>query len=94
MSGNEATGAVCKISSIEHHLAAFLPYSASNSLSLQAHEEAMTRAKELLKMPPVLPERTPRGEVIERDERLVGATKFRMIFTDITHHKESKVRCK
>jgi len=54
----------------------------------------MTLAKELLKMPPVLPERTPRGEVIERDERLVGATKFRMIFTDITHHKENKVRCK
>ena len=64
---------------------------ASNYLFLQAHEESVSLAKELLKMPPILPERTPRGEVIERDDRLAGATKLRMIFTDITHHKENKV---
>ena len=43
-------------------------------------------------MPPVLPERAPRGKVIERDDRLKGAIQHTMIFTDITHHKEDNVR--
>ena len=60
--------------------------------SSQVHAEAVSLARELLKMPPILPERTPRGEVIERDDRLKGAIQHKMIFTDITHHKEDNVR--
>lgn len=56
------------------------------------HAETVSLARELLKMPPVLPERAPRGEVIERDDKLAGAIQHKMIFTDITHHKEDKVR--
>lgn len=41
-------------------------------------------------MPPVLPERAPRGEVIERDDKLAGAIQHKIIFTDITNHKINK----
>ena len=56
------------------------------------HAEAVSLARELLKMPPVLPERAPREEVIERDDRLAAAIQHKMIFTDITHHKEDNGR--
>lgn len=42
-------------------------------------------------MPPVLPEREPKGAVIEVDKGLVEATKHRMIFTDTTQHIDDKV---
>lgn len=45
----------------------------------------------MLRMPPVVDERPPRGEVVEKDENLSGAVKNRVIFTDTTHHKEDKV---
>lgn len=43
-------------------------------------------------MPPVLPERSPKGAVIEVDEGLVEAVKHRVIFTDTTQHIDDKVR--
>ena len=42
-------------------------------------------------MPPVLPEREPKGAVIKVDKGLVKATKHRMIFTDTTQHMDDKV---
>ena len=60
--------------------------------ALQAHAESVAEAKRLLQMPPVLPERSPRGQIIEVDEKLAGAIKNRFIFTETTHHKDDKVR--
>lgn len=42
-------------------------------------------------MPPVLPEREPKGAMIEVDKGLVEATKHRMIFTDTTQHMDDTV---
>ena len=45
----------------------------------------------MLKAPPILPKRTPCGEVIEVDENLAGAVSHRMIFTETSQHKDNKV---
>ena len=42
-------------------------------------------------MPPVLPEREPRGAVIEKDEKLDQAIKQCYVFTDTTQHMDDKV---
>ena len=42
-------------------------------------------------MPPVLPEREPKGAVIEKDEKLDKAIKQRYVFTDTTQHMDDKV---
>ena len=59
--------------------------------ALQVQLKAKQTAKRLLKMPPVLPVRSPKDEVLERDEKLEGATEHTMIFTDTTHHKLNRV---
>ena len=59
--------------------------------NLQAHRECVDEAKHMLQMPPVLVERSPRGAVIEVDEKLAEAIETRVIFTDTTQHKEDKV---
>ena len=43
-------------------------------------------------MPPVVPERSPTGEVIEDDERLDKASEHKIIFTDTSQHKENRVK--
>ena len=58
---------------------------------LQAHAEVIQKARELLRMPPVLPERSSRGEVIESDQQLEGYVDSKMVFTDVSEHKENKV---
>ena len=58
---------------------------------LQAHAETVKKARQLLEMPPVLEERAPWGEVIEKDERLAGYVDNKMIFTDISTPKEHRV---
>ena len=58
---------------------------------LQAHAECVAEAKRLLRMPPILPERPPRGALIEVDDKLACAVKHRVIFTDTTQHKEDEV---
>ena len=58
---------------------------------LQAHTECVERAKELLRMPPVLPERKSKGAAIEKDEKLDKAIQHRFVFTDTTQHMDDKV---
>ena len=48
----------------------------------------------MLQTPPILPERTPCGEVIEVDENLAGAISHRMIFTETSQFKENQVYTK
>ena len=57
----------------------------------QAQTEAVDRAKVMLQPPPILPQRTANGEVIEVDEKLAGATTHRMIFTETSQHKDNQV---
>ena len=42
-------------------------------------------------MPPVLPEREARGEVIDRDKRLDKYLDHKMVFTETTQHMDNKV---
>jgi hypothetical protein len=59
--------------------------------SLQVQEQTQNRAREMLQPPPILPERTPCGEVMEVDEDLTGVTSHRIIFTETSQHKENQV---
>lgn len=61
---------------------------------LQAHTECVERAKELLRMPPVLPERKSKGAAIEKDEKLDKAIDHQFVFTDTTQHMDDKVNIK
>lgn len=45
----------------------------------------------MLESPPVLPERTECGKIIEVNEDLAGATFHRVIFTDTSQHKDNHV---
>ena len=42
-------------------------------------------------MPPVLPEREPKGATIEVDEGLSGVIDHPMVFTETTQHMDDKV---
>lgn len=52
----------------------------------------MSEAKKLLQMTPVVPEREWRGETLKQDPELEGFLDNRMVFTDISMNKESRVR--
>lgn len=52
----------------------------------------MSEAENLLQMTPVVSERTWRGETLKYDQELEGFLDHRMVFTDISMNKESRVR--
>lgn len=52
----------------------------------------MSEAENLLQMTPVVSERVWRGETLIYDQELEGFLDHRMVFTDISMNKESRVR--
>lgn len=52
----------------------------------------MSEAENLLQMTPVVSQRTWRGETLKYDQELEGFLDHRMVFTDISMNKESRVR--
>ena len=58
---------------------------------LQLHSDTIERAKKLLKMPPVLPEREERGKELQVDPRLNRFDDYNWVFVDISMGKEDKV---
>lgn len=68
-------------------------YRLMNKAQLEkAHTETLQRARELLRMPPILPPREPKEEVLEENSRLAGLLDYKIVFTDVTQHKEHKSR--
>ena len=59
---------------------------------MQAHARAVSEAKQLLQMTPILPEREPKGATLRNDKDLEGFLENHMIFTDISTKEENKVR--
>lgn len=60
-------------------------------MSTQAIEFAKEKAKKLLKMPPVLPERKPIVDVLSDDKFLDGMDTAKYVFTDITYNIPHRV---
>ncbi|KAM6442981.1 small ribosomal subunit protein mS22 [Liasis olivaceus] len=57
----------------------------------KASEQALEKAKECLKMPPVLNEREPIDDVLSEDKILDGSELYKYVFTDLTYdipHRE------
>lgn len=54
--------------------------------------KAEEQAKQLLKMPPVLPERKPINEVLSEDQMLEGMDTANYVFTDINFNVPHRVR--
>ena len=52
----------------------------------------MKKAKNLLKMAPVLPEREEKGQVKDRDPRIDRFDDSKWLFTDISMGREDKVQ--
>ena len=53
---------------------------------------ATEKAKKLLQMPPVLPERRPISDVLSEDKMLEGMDTAKYVFTDITYDIPHRVR--
>lgn len=58
----------------------------------RAKEDAYHNAKALLQMPPVMEANTESPSVLARDEELVGYTKFKIMFVDITPGHTDRTR--
>ena len=57
----------------------------------QSQMETVQRARELLKMPPVLPQRKEKGELIQDDTKLAGLEDTNVVFTDISQTESNSV---
>lgn len=58
----------------------------------KAQLETTQRARELLKMPPVLPQRKERGALIQGDAKLAGLEDCNVVFTDISQSEVNSSR--
>lgn len=53
--------------------------------------ESIQRARELLKLPPILPQRKEKGELIHGDAKLAGLEDCNVVFTDISQTENNSV---
>ncbi|KAL5471361.1 hypothetical protein EMCRGX_G029472 [Ephydatia muelleri] len=58
----------------------------------KAQMETVERARELLQMPPVLPQRKEKGELIQGDAKLAGLEDTNVVFTDISQTESNSSR--
>ena len=58
---------------------------------IQAHTEAVSMAKQLLQMTPVLTERAERGHSLKHDQELDGYLDHSILFTDISTNEDNRV---
>lgn len=61
------------------------------TIYFQAMELATEKAKKLLQMPPVLPERKPISDILSVDKILDGMDTAKYVFTDITYNIPDRV---
>ena len=59
--------------------------------TLQVHSKTLEKARKLVKMTPVLPERKEKNEILEEDSQLDKFDDSKWVFTDITMRVPNKV---
>lgn len=57
----------------------------------EATNEAIERAKEMIKMPPVLSERIPIHDILADDKILDGVEPYKYVFCDTTYNTPHRV---